>query len=188
MIASVESKPKPFYQAAFLLSKEPPLAPPLDPPLDVTAPAHITSKVFYTQHSFHGPSFRLIQTITGLDQTGVDATILPAGQGWNWQTSPWIFHPGVLDAALQLGTFWTQPMLNSFALPVRLARIARYGSYQIGEEELFVSNRIRSATEHSIVLDFFVVDKQRRTLFRAEGVEMTHSKALLRLASQGPPV
>ena len=187
MIASVESKPKPFYQAAFLLSKEqPPLAP--APPLDVTAPAHITSKVFYTQHLFHGPSFRLIQTITGLDRTGVDATILPAGQGWNWQTSPWIFHPGVLDAALQLGTFWTQPMLNSFALPVRLARIARYGSYQIGEEELFVSNRIRSATEHTIVLDFFVVDKQRRTLFRAEGVEMTHSKALLRLASQGPPV
>jgi NAD(P)-dependent dehydrogenase (short-subunit alcohol dehydrogenase family) len=187
MIASVESKPKPFYQAAFLLSKEqPPLAP--APPLGVTATAHITSKVFYTQHLFHGPSFRLIQTITGLDRTGVDATILPAGQGWNWQTSPWIFHPGVLDAALQLGTFWTQPMLNGFALPVRLARIARYGSYQIGEEELFVSNRIRSATGHSIVLDFFVVDKQRRTLFRAEGVEMTHSKALLRLASQGPPV
>ena len=79
-------------------------------------------------------------------------------------------------------------MLNSFALPVRLARIARYGSYQIGEEELFVSNRIRSATEHTIVLDFFVVNKQRRTLFRAEGVEMAHSKALLRLASQGPPV
>ena len=77
MIASVESKPKPFYQAAFLLSKEPPPPPALEPPLDVTAPAHITSEVFYTQHTFHGPSFRLIQTITGLDQTGVDATILP---------------------------------------------------------------------------------------------------------------
>jgi NAD(P)-dependent dehydrogenase (short-subunit alcohol dehydrogenase family) len=186
-IASVEYKPKPFYQAAFLLSKEQsPLAP--APPLDVTAPAHITSEVFYTQHTFQGPSFRLIQTITGLDRTGVDATILPAGQGWNWQTSPWIFHPGVLDAAFQLGTFWPQPMLKGLALPVRLARIARYGSYQIGDEELFVSNRIRSATEHTILLDFFVVDKQRRILFRAEGVEMAHSKALLRLASQGPPL
>jgi hypothetical protein len=69
-----------------------------------------------------------------------------------------------------------------------LTRIARYGSYQIGDEELFVSDRIRSATGHSIVLDFFVVDKERRTLFRAEGVEMTYSKALLRLASQGPPL
>jgi hypothetical protein len=158
------------------------------PPPDVTTPAHITSEGVHTQHTFHGPSFRLIQTITGLDRTGVDATILPAGQGWNWQTSPWIFHPGVLDAALQLVTLWTQLMLNTFALPVRLARIARYGSYEIDEEELFVSNRIRSATEHTVVLDFFVVDKQRRTLFRAEGVEMAHSKALLRLASQGPPV
>jgi hypothetical protein len=132
--------------------------------------------------------FRLLDLVTGWDKTGVNATISPAGQGWNWLDAPWIFQPGILDTVMQVGSFWTQPMMNSFALPTRAARIVRYGSYKIGGEKSRLLVRIQSATEQTIRFDVFALNKQGMVFLSAEGVEMTHSKALLRLACQGPPV
>ena len=186
MISGVDPR-RPFYQSAFVLRKEA-LDPPPAPLLSATAPASVPTKVFYGQHAFHGPSFRVLDLVTGLDNTGVDAAISPAGRGWNWLDVPWIFHPGILDTAMQVGGFWTQPMLNSFALPTRAARIVRYGTYKMGEEKSRLLVRIQSATEQTIRFDFFVLNKQGMVFLSAEGAEMTHSKALLRLASQGPPV
>ena len=187
MISSKDRAGLPVYRAAFLLGEEL-VGPPLGPSLAGAMPGGLTAGAFYGQHLFHGPSFRLLQLITGLDTSGVDAVIIPSGQGWPWLGNSWIFHPGVLDTAMQIGSFWTQEMLNSFALPVRAARLVRYGAYGIGSEELRGLFRIQSSTPHSIVFDFFVVDKSDKLLLRAEHVQMTHSRSLLRLASQGPPV
>jgi NAD(P)-dependent dehydrogenase (short-subunit alcohol dehydrogenase family) len=187
MISGVGPSRQPSYQGAFLLRKEP-----LDlipgPQLTATTQASITTKVFYGQHAFHGPSFRLIDLVTGLDETGVDAEISPAGRGWNWLDSPWIFQPGILDTVMQVGSFWTQPMLKSFALPTRATRMVRYGTYKMGAEKSRLLVRVRSATEQTIRFDVFALNREGMVFLSAEGVEMTHSKALLRLARQGPPV
>jgi hypothetical protein len=118
----------------------------------------------------------------------VDTAISPMGRGFNWLDAPWIFQPGILDTVMQVGSFWTQPMLNSFALPTRADRVVRYGAYEISEEQSSLLVRVKSATEQMIRCDFFVLNRQGMVLLCGEGVEMTHSKALLRLASQGPPV
>jgi NAD(P)-dependent dehydrogenase (short-subunit alcohol dehydrogenase family) len=187
MILAPDPPPRPFYQAAFVLRKEP-LDLARQPSFSATAPANIPTKVFYGQHGFHGPSFRLLDLVTGLDELGVDASISPVGRGWNWLAAPWIFQPAILDTAMQVGSFWTQPMLNSFALPTRADRVVRYGAYKMSEEESSLLVRVKSATEQMISCDFFVLNKQGMVFLSGQGVEMTHSKALLRLASQGPPV
>ena len=187
MIYDCDRPTRPCYQAAFALRTEP-LNPPPPPPLSGTAPASIPTQTFYAEHGFHGPSFRLLDLITGLDESGVDAAISPRGRGWNWLEVPWIFQPGVLDTAMQVGSFWTQPTLNSFALPTRAERIVRYGAYVMSGEQARLLVRIRSATRQTIHFDFFVLNSQGLVLLYAHGVEMAHSKALLRLASQGPSV
>jgi NAD(P)-dependent dehydrogenase (short-subunit alcohol dehydrogenase family) len=187
MISDANPAQRSFYQGAFVLHREP-LDPPLAPSLNAVAPASIPTKVFYGQHAFHGPSFRLIDLVTGLDETGVDAAISPAGRGWNWLDSPWIFQPGILDTVMQVGSFWTQPMLKSFALPTRATRIVRYGAYKIGAEKSRLLVRVQSPAEQTIRFDVFALNKEGMVFLSAEGVEMTHSKALLRLARQGPPV
>jgi NAD(P)-dependent dehydrogenase (short-subunit alcohol dehydrogenase family) len=187
MILAPDPPPRPFYQAAFVLRKEP-LDLARQPSFPATAPASIPTQTFYAEHAFHGPSFRLIDLITGLDESGVDAAISPRGRGWNWLEVPWIFQPGVLDTAMQVGSFWTQLTLNGFALPTRAERIVRYGAYLMSGEQSRVLVRIRSATKQTIHFDFFVLNSQSMVLLCAHGVEMAHSKALLRLASQGLPV
>ena len=187
MITQTDRLRRPYYRASLLLRREP-LDPPLAPAIPAAAPAQITSKVFYGQHTFLGPSFRFLHLVTGLDSSGVDATIFPDSQGWNWVENPWVFHAGVLDTAMQLGSFWTQSVLNSFALPVRATRIVRYGAYRIHREELRILTRIKSSTAQAVVFDFLVSDRSGQVLLRAESVEMAHSTSLLRLASQGPPV
>jgi NAD(P)-dependent dehydrogenase (short-subunit alcohol dehydrogenase family) len=177
----------PYYSASFLLAGGP-VAPAPCPSLTAATPAELANKVFYREHLFHGCSFRLLRLVTGLDKSGVDATIIPSAKGLPWLANCWIFHPGVLDTVMQIGSFWTQTILNSFALPVRADRIARYGAYRIDSEELRVLIRVQSSTPQTMAFSFFVVDKSDRLLFRAENVEMSHSKPLLRLASQGPPV
>jgi hypothetical protein len=89
---------------------------------------------------------------------------------------------------MQVGSFWTQLTLNGFALPTRAERIVRYGAYLMSGEQSRVLVRIRSATKQTIHFDFFVLNSQSMVLLCAHGVEMAHSKALLRLASQGLPV
>ena len=187
MISDPNRPTRPFYRTAFLLRREP-LDPPPPPPLSDTKSARIPTQTFYAEHGFHGPSFRLLDLVTGLDESGVDAAISPRGRGWNWLEVPWIFQPGVLDTAMQIGSFWTQPALDSFALPTRAQRIVRYGTYVMSGEQSRVLVRVRSATKHTIHFDVFVLNSQRLVLLCASGVEMAHSKALLRLASQGPPV
>jgi Polyketide synthase dehydratase len=187
MISAPDRPTRPFYQADFVLRREP-LNPPAPPSLSGNAPASIPTKTFYAQHCFHGPSFRLLDLVTGLDESGVDAAISPRGRGWNWLEVPWIFHPGVLDTAMQVGSFWTQSMLNSLALPTRAEHIMRYGAYVISGEQSRVLVCVRSATKQVIQFDLFVLNSLGMVVLCARGVEMTHSNALLRLASQGPPV
>ena len=79
-------------------------------------------------------------------------------------------------------------MLNRFALPTRADRVVRYGAYKMSDEESSLLVRVKSATEQMIRCDFFALNKQGMVFLSGQGVEMTHSKALLRLASQGPPV
>jgi hypothetical protein len=186
MISDVDPAHRSYYQGSFVLRQEP-LDPPKAPSLAAAAPAQVPTKVFYGQHCFHGPSFRLIDLVTGFDKTGVDAAIFPGGRGWNWLEYSWIFQPGILDTVMQVGSYWTQPMLNSFALPTRATRIVRYGQ-RIEDEQMRLLVRIRSATEQTIRFDVFALSKKGMVLMSAEGVEMSHSKALLRLARQGPPV
>ncbi len=89
---------------------------------------------------------------------------------------------------MQVGSFWTQPMLNSFALPARATRIARYGAYRIEDEQLRLLVRIRSTTEQTISFDVFVVDKRGTVLLSRRGSRNESQQGALASCPPGPPV
>ncbi|HEY5792841.1 MAG TPA: SDR family NAD(P)-dependent oxidoreductase, partial [Chthoniobacterales bacterium] len=152
MAFEIGSPPRPCYRSEFRLLREPPDAP-FAPSVPKCAPASVTPRVFYTEYAFHGPGFRLLELIDGLDASGLDAAIRPTGI---WRDAPWVFHPGLMDMALQAGSFWAQWQLRSFGLPTKAVRIVRYGPHRFGTGGLRLAARVTETTNQTITFDFFI--------------------------------
>lgn len=179
---------RPCYRGSFRLVRELP-PPPAAPALAPCAPANIPPKEFYGGHAFHGPAFRLLEVIDGLDANGLDALVRTEGTGgWTWTGRPWIFHPGLADITFQLASFWGQHVLQSFALPTKATRIARFGPFVVAPQQARIHIRILEAGPTSIRFDFFIADAGGRLMLHGSDLQMAHSKDLMRLARQGPPV
>ncbi|MEO6651915.1 MAG: beta-ketoacyl synthase N-terminal-like domain-containing protein [Ilumatobacteraceae bacterium] len=70
---------------------------------------------------FHGPAFRVIETVSPADG-GLAATLLgvdPMG----WPDDGWVTDPALFDGALQLALLWTRRQLDARSLPTAIKRI-----------------------------------------------------------------
>ena len=82
-------------------------------------------------------------------------------------------HSGCRHASWQfLGTACAKELCSARPSGAHLG----YGTYRIGEEESRLLARIRSATEQTINLDVFVLNKRGMVFLSAEGIEMTTAK------------
>jgi len=79
--------------------------------------------------------------------------------------------------------------MSSLALPSRVGRITRYlPSADPASAARSLSIRIRESNAQNIVFDAILRTAEGCVTLAAEGIEMSHSVPLMRLAEQGPPV
>jgi NAD(P)-dependent dehydrogenase (short-subunit alcohol dehydrogenase family) len=179
-----------FYGAKFVLRQQlqNPYFPPAPKPI---APAPYTASEAYDRHCFHGPCFRLIDAINGIDEARVHASATNSRlAGWvkNESSEGWLFNPGLVDAAVQAAIIWCRTHLGANLLPNHFAKVARFATpaHHTGPAHLFLT--ISSFNSTTIQSNWHWTDDHGRILIMAEGMEVTVSKALNRLVKSPPPM
>ncbi len=185
-IRAAEGPGAPYYRGTFVLRREVPE--PIDPPADlpVFEPTERTAEEVYKFHAFHGPTFRLLRSIDGLDGRGVSATLctppidhwvtdLPAG-------ADWIFHPGLLDASTHAGLLWVRTRFDIYGLAAVFGRVRRFGPKPKPGELFHLNLIVKHVAPTMTMTDFRLLDGNGKCRFVIEDFESTLSKALNRLA------
>jgi NAD(P)-dependent dehydrogenase (short-subunit alcohol dehydrogenase family) len=178
-----------FYGANFVLRQQLP-NPHTAPAPKPIAPAPYTASEAYDRHCFHGPRFRLLDTIDGIDEERVHASATNARlAGWlkNESSEGWLFNPGLVDAAVQAAIIWCRTHLGANLLPNHFAKVTRFATpaHNNGSPHLFLT--ISSFNSTTIRSNWHWTDANGRILIKAEGMEVTVSKALNRLVKSPPP-
>jgi NAD(P)-dependent dehydrogenase (short-subunit alcohol dehydrogenase family) len=178
-----------FYRANFVLRQQLPNPYNAQAPKPI-APAPYTASEAYDRHCFHGPHFRLLETIDGIDEQRVHATATNSRlTGWlkNESSEGWLFNPGLVDAAVQAAIIWCRTYLGANLLPNHFTKVARFGTpaHNIGPLHLFLT--ISGFDSTTIRSNWHWADDQGRIWIKAEDMEVTVSKALNRLVKSPPP-
>jgi NAD(P)-dependent dehydrogenase (short-subunit alcohol dehydrogenase family) len=179
-----------FYGANFVLRQHLP-NPHTAPAPRPIAPAPYTASEAYDRHCFHGPRFRLLDTIDGIDEERVHASATNSGLArWlkNENSEGWLFNPGLVDAAVQAAIIWCRTHLGANLLPNHFAKVARFATPAHNNGPLHLFLTISSFNSTTIRSNWYWTDSNGRVLIKAEGMEVTVSKALNRLVKSPPPV
>ena len=179
-----------FYRADFVLGQQ--LPNPLAAPIPkAIAPAPYTVAEAYERHCFHGPRFQLLESIDGIDEEKVHASAANSHlAGWlkNERGEGWLFNPGLVDAAVQAQIIWCRTHLGSNLLPNHFVRVSRFGTTAPDNGPVHLFLTITGFNSTTIRSNWHWADDQGRIAIKAEGMEVTVSKALNRLVKSPPPV
>jgi hypothetical protein len=109
--------------------------------------------------------------------------------GWlkNESSEGWLFNPGLVDAAVQAAIIWCRTHLGANLLPNHFTKVARFGTpaHNIGPLHLFLTI---SGFDSTMIRSYWHwADDHGRIAIKAEGMEVTVSKALNRLVKSPPP-
>jgi len=124
------------YEARVILGKHP-----IQGPVKKEVPkrASYTKEVAeaYDQFLFHGESLQCIDSISGLDQTGVLASLHTVDKKdcFEGSSDEWVTQPVLLDGMAQLGLIYLGETRGSIGIPQELANYTQYGDFQPGEYE-----------------------------------------------------
>ncbi|HEY3691199.1 MAG TPA: SDR family NAD(P)-dependent oxidoreductase [Pseudonocardiaceae bacterium] len=173
------------YRAGVVLRHALPPAPPT--PARASAgldPFPMTVEQAYDELLFHGPLLQGISRIEGINDDGMVATLLPsspqsclAGAG----PGAWIVDPVLLDSGFQLGLLWARTRLDMTALPSRIQRYRRFAALPAGPVHCDLRVAVRGGG-HILDVQLAFMDPQGRLLVLIEGMELTGSRSLNRLA------
>ena len=173
------------YRAGVVLRHALPPAPPT--PIRSSAgldPFPMTVEQAYDELLFHGPLLQGISRIEGINDDGIVATLLPsspqsclAGAG----PGAWIVDPVLLDSGFQLGLLWARTRLDMTALPSRIQRYRRFAALPAGPVHCDLRVAVRGGG-HILDVQLAFMDPQGRLLVLIEGMELTGSRSLNRLA------
>jgi hypothetical protein len=141
----------------------------------------------YAAYLFHGPLFRRIVSISGMDERGARAVVRAcppaqciAGSG----AARWWLDPIAMDCALQLQVLWARLNWGVTLLPAQIGAVRRLGPLE--GEALQLELRIRPGSQAPLChADHVFRAPDGTVLGELEDVVGTGSKALNRLA--GPP-
>ena len=144
--------------------------------------SEVSAREAYERILFHGPCFQLIAHIDGLDRQGAAATLrssppldlwladAPSGAGW-------LFDPGCVDAAAQMGVVYGHVLHGESALPNRFGRVRRFGQGPMPECRMYFLAHPEQP-EHRVRADVAFVDDHGRLRLFVEQLECTSSAAL----------
>ncbi|MGB7796333.1 MAG: SDR family NAD(P)-dependent oxidoreductase [Pseudonocardiaceae bacterium] len=173
------------YRAGIVLRQGLPPAPPA--PARSSAgldPFPMTVEQAYDELLFHGPLLHGISRIEGIDDDGMVATLLPsapqrclAGAG----PGPWNVDPVLLDSGFQLALLWARVRLDMTPLPARIRSYRRFAALPEGPVTGDLRVGVR-AGGHILDVQLAFSDARGRLLVFIEGMELTGSRSLNRLA------
>jgi len=137
-----------LYRATVHLSSMSPVAPPAPELVRLEDPFPLNAQEAYDRWLFHGPAFRSIVELRGMDGTGIDAVVSSEASSLDGaQRRNWLIDPAILDAAPQLALLWSRAVYDTSSLPYGVADYYRYGP--LGNEPLEALLRIDPATDDS---------------------------------------
>ncbi|RMD70979.1 MAG: SDR family NAD(P)-dependent oxidoreductase, partial [Gammaproteobacteria bacterium] len=175
------SAKRPAYQAEAAWGEIPP-SPLAGPPPHIRR-STLDPKTCYRRWLFHGPCFQVIETIDGLDEKGISATLHfrpPALMDPAWHKT-WRFHPFFLDGTLQLVVIWSRALRDTTPLPHRIHRLRRFGTAPFPPRMQARVVIASSLEDPHILCHIALVDPAGKLRLQVEGLEVSADASLNRL-------
>lgn len=173
------------YQASVILADRFPPAPVLGgtSPGSALRPFPMSVESAYDQWLFHGPLFQCIESIEGMDEGGITATIVPSSPRRlikGTSAERWLFDPVVVDGAFQLTLLYARASTGMTPLPARFERLRVFSA--MNGSRLRCDIRARTgAGGHSIETQTTFLDGDGRLVALLENAEFNASQKLNRL-------
>jgi NAD(P)-dependent dehydrogenase (short-subunit alcohol dehydrogenase family) len=139
----------------------------------------------YRDWLFHGPLFQTVTAIDALDERRMRARARPSNPQSFYppaKTTAWMFDPGITDGALQLLLVWSRVMRDETALPLRIARLARFGARPLAGPLVIAVTFNSSPQESAIECDIVIADEGGNIRMVMIGVEGMSSASLNRIS------
>jgi hypothetical protein len=115
---------RPQYSSRVNLTARAPTASTVEPP--IIEPPSLDNRgevtASYGTVLFHGPSFQVLNSVTGLCADGCAASISGV-EAKGWAIEPWVSDPALVDGGLQLALLWHEHMVGRRSLPTSVGSI-----------------------------------------------------------------
>jgi acyl transferase domain-containing protein len=129
----------------------------------------------YSELLFHRGSFELIESVDGISDAGIGATLRGVSRA-GWQDEGWQLDVAALDGGLQLAVLFGQRMLGGPSLPTAIGELRCYGNASV-EGPIQAIAQGQRLGEHAVSTDIVFSDSSGRRLAELRGV---HNHALPR--------
>jgi NAD(P)-dependent dehydrogenase (short-subunit alcohol dehydrogenase family) len=154
----------PHYSARVVLG-DAPLAP--GAPVEAPSLQPWSGGPLYGELLFHRQSFELIDSLDGISDEGVAATVRGV-QAANWPAEDWQLDVAALDAGLQTAVLYGRRMLGSANLPTAIGELRSFGAPTSGT--IRVSAQRRQVGASATTTDIVLSDSEGRRVAELIGV------------------
>jgi hypothetical protein len=184
-ISAPEAPQRSLYDAHVQLASALPEGPWPHSPQPIESPLGASADEAYERWLFHGPTYQVIESLTGADERGIDAVVRRESPAARRHDQPWILDPVLVDAAPQLAMIWSRALFDVAVLP---SRITRYRLYEpVGEGDVQMMLRMRPGEDRQVYQADVWIVREGRVLAHMEGLEGAGSASLNRIATHATP-
>jgi acyl transferase domain-containing protein/NAD(P)H-dependent flavin oxidoreductase YrpB (nitropropane dioxygenase family)/NAD(P)-dependent dehydrogenase (short-subunit alcohol dehydrogenase family) len=173
-----------FYQALVILGVASPTTELNPERVTALRPYPWSVSTAYEQFLFHGPVFRSIEDIHGVNERCISASLVPSSPPRllrETAAKEWLIDPLVVDGAFQLAILWARQHSDVTVLPVGFDRFSRIAPL-VGSR--IICNLVTQPNDcnHVIEAEVSFLDDAGCLLAMIEGMEFSGSKSLNRLS------
>ena len=176
-----------FYRATAVLNRSAPTPTPFTPPLNGLKPFSKTAAEAYRDFLFHGERFQSIQTIEGVSEKGMTATLRASRPGAcvaGASDGRWLIDPILLDSGPQMAILWARQIHNVTPLPSGFGEIRVFESPRDASTVRCFMEILNGSGKNNVQANVYFVDADDRMLISVTGMEATGSESLNRLAGK----
>ncbi len=176
-----------FYRATVVLGVRMSPSPPFEArPAAGLRPFPVSVEAAYDRWLFHGPLFQGIETIDGIDDQGMLATVVPSSPARcvrGTRAQEWLIDPVVVDSGFQLAILWARVHTDMTPLPARIKKFRRFSA--LAGPRLRCDFRARVSSDgRTMETQTAFLSEEGRLLAIIEEMELSCSRDLNRLAGQ----
>jgi acyl transferase domain-containing protein/NAD(P)-dependent dehydrogenase (short-subunit alcohol dehydrogenase family)/NAD(P)H-dependent flavin oxidoreductase YrpB (nitropropane dioxygenase family) len=176
---------RPCYRALVQLGKIFPSPIPYNvDKLSKLPPFPLTVDEAYQRWLFHGPCFRGISTIEGMNEKGICALLLPSSPAKCLLSKPggqWLIDPIVVDSAFQLAIIWERAHFDMTPLPSVIKSCRRFGPAPASPVRCYYEAK-PLFNGHKLLNTFYFLNENENVLNYFIEMEASCSKELNRLS------